>query len=126
MQELEKLEVYNLAMKIGELSWNEVSQWDSFSKYNHGTQLVSAADSIANNISEGYGRYHFKENKQFCYYARGSMFETYTELTKAKNRNLVSEETYLTFLNHLSILKPKLNAYIKSIGLNYIKKETNE
>jgi hypothetical protein len=54
------------------------------------------------------------------------MFETYTELTKAKNRNLVTEETYKTFLNHLSFLKPKLNAYIKSIGLNYIKKESNE
>ncbi|RZK33344.1 MAG: four helix bundle protein, partial [Pedobacter sp.] len=25
------------------------------------------ADSISANIAEGYGRFHFKENKNFCY-----------------------------------------------------------
>jgi four helix bundle protein len=64
---LETLKVYQSAMTIGEDCWELVSKWDSFAKQTLGNQLVRAADSIAANISEGYGRYSFKENKLFCY-----------------------------------------------------------
>ncbi|MBC8046558.1 MAG: four helix bundle protein [Fimbriimonadaceae bacterium] len=113
---LENLEIYKMAMEIGEQVWSIVVKWDGFNKYSLGTQLVSAADSIANNLSEGYGRYHYKERKQFCYYARGSMFETYTELTKAKARSLIDDVIFNSIAEQLNILKPKLNAYINSIG----------
>ncbi|TMI72809.1 MAG: four helix bundle protein [Bacteroidetes bacterium] len=46
--------------------------------------MTDAADSIAFNISEGYGRFHYKENKNFCYYSRGSAKETLTGVHKAK------------------------------------------
>jgi four helix bundle protein len=29
---------------------------------------------MAANISEGFGRYHFKDRKNFMFYARGSTF----------------------------------------------------
>jgi four helix bundle protein len=59
---LEELEVYRLAMDIGERVWSEVVRWDHFAKDTIGKQLVRAADSVAANLSEGYGRFHFKEN----------------------------------------------------------------
>ena len=65
-QKLEDLEVYKLAMEIGEMVWSIVSKWDYFPKKTLGGQFVEAADSIAMNISEGYGRFHYKENKNFC------------------------------------------------------------
>jgi four helix bundle protein len=71
---LEALKVYQSARTIAEDCWMFVSKWDSFAKQTLGNQLVRAADSIAANISEGYGRYSFKENKLFCYYARGSRY----------------------------------------------------
>ena len=111
MLKLEELEVYNLAMETGEDVWNLVDRWN-------GEQLVDAADSIAANISEGYGRFHFKENKNFCYYSRGSLMETKTFLTKAKNRKLIPEKDYIVMLEKLKALHHKLNAYIKSIGRN--------
>ena len=49
-----------------------------------GKQLVRSADSIAANISEGFGRYHFKDSKRFYYISRGSLFETKTWLEKSK------------------------------------------
>ena len=70
------LEVVNLSMDIGDQVWDIVMEWESFSTNSTGYQFVKAADSIAANISEGYGRFFFKENRQFCYIARGSHYET--------------------------------------------------
>jgi four helix bundle protein len=44
-----------------------VDKWEYFPKKTLGAQYVDAADSIAMNISEEYGRFHYNENKNFCY-----------------------------------------------------------
>jgi four helix bundle protein len=112
---LEELEVYRLAEKIADEVWEIVIQWDSFAKYTVGKQLAEAADSIASNISEGYGRYSYKENIQFCYYSRGSLFETKNWLRRAMQRALLTPEQCNSFMNDLDLLGEKLNAYINSI-----------
>jgi four helix bundle protein len=78
--------------------------------------LVRAADSVAANLSEGLGRYHYKEVKNFSYYARGSLFETQTWLTKANQRNLVGDETLENLLKEIRDISVKLNNYIQSVG----------
>jgi four helix bundle protein len=113
---LEELEVYQVAMEIGEEIWSIVAEWNYFSKKTVGEQLVRAVDSIAANLSEGYGRYFYKENKQFCYYSRGSLMETKTWLTKAKNRKLIKKEKFDNYISFCEMLHKKLNAYIRSIG----------
>ncbi|MBN2699379.1 MAG: four helix bundle protein [Bacteroidales bacterium] len=67
--ELKDLEVYKIAMQIGELTWEFVNTWGHFAKTTIGTQWVDAADSIAANISEGEGRYNFSGSQAvllFC------------------------------------------------------------
>ena len=86
---LEELQVYQLSMKLGDEVWNIVIKWDFFAKDTIGKQVVRSVDSIAANLSEGFGRYHYNEEKHFGYYSRGSLFETKTWLTKAFNRNLI-------------------------------------
>lgn len=113
---LEELEVYKVAMEIGELAWNIVAKWDYFEKKTLGAQLVKAADSIALNISEGYGRFHYKENKNFCYYSRGSAKETLTATTKAKNRNLIIEADYIILADKLESYFRLMYGYVNSIG----------
>ena len=113
---LDELNVYRLSMEMGEMVWGIVEKWNYFERDTIGKQLVRASDSVAANIAEGYGRYYFKENKQFCYYSRGSLFETKTWIAKAKNRQLINDETYHNFENHFNIFIIKLNNYIKSIG----------
>ena len=88
---LEELRVYQLSMDLGEEVWKLVNNWDYFAKDTLGKQLVKSSDSVAANISEGFGRYHFKDSQNFNYYSRGSLYETKTWLTKAKNRNLIDE-----------------------------------
>lgn len=113
---IDDLKIYQDAMEIAEVIHKRVMQFPPIDRYSLGRQLVEAADSIAANISEGYGRYFYKENKNFCYYARGSLFETKTWLTKAKNRNLISHEEFSQLIQDLNILHYNLNMYIKSIG----------
>jgi four helix bundle protein len=113
---LEDLEVYQLAMEIGEEIWVMVDTWSAFAKDTIGKQLVRSADSIGANIAEGYGRYFYKENRQFCFYSRGSLMETKTWLQKAYHRKLIDEEVYVKDLDKLRLLHKKLNGYIKFIG----------
>ncbi len=113
---LEDLEVYKVAMEIGEIVWNVVDQWEYFAKKTLGAQYVEAADSIAMNISEGYGRFHFKENKNFCYYSRGSAKETLTATNKAKERNLINEEAFNLLTQKLDLYFRLIYGYIGSIG----------
>lgn len=113
---IEELQVYQLSMVIAEKIWDIVDKWDYFNKDTIGKQLLRAIDSVAANLSEGFGRFHYKENINFCYYSRGSLFETKTWLTKANNRNLINNEDFLVFQDEIKTLGIKLNNYIKSIG----------
>ncbi len=116
MMKLEDLRVYKSSMELGEEIWKIVHKWDFFAKDTIGKQLVRAADSIASNLSEGFGRYHFKDTKNFGYYSRGSLFETKTWLTKAHSRNLISDEEFEHFVNVINEIGIKLNNYLNAIG----------
>ena len=116
MMKLEDLKVYQNALLLGEKVWSFVYGWDYFQKDTIGKQLVRSADSIAANISEGYGRYHFKDSKQFLYYARGSLYETKTWLYKANQRGFVGDREYQGLEADMDVLAKLLNAFIKSIG----------
>jgi len=113
---LKELQVYQLSMRLGEEVWNIVIKWDFFAKDTVGKQVVRSVDSIAANLSEGFGRYHFNEEKHFGYYSRGSLFETKTWLTKAFNRNLILESDFNRFIIEIDTIGIKLNNYINSIG----------
>lgn len=113
---LEELKVYELSMELGESVWLIVEKWDYFSKDTIGKQLVRAVDSVAANLSEGFGRFHYKDAKNFTYFSRGSLYETKTWIRKAKNRNLMNEEEYLKFIEDINLIGKMLNSYIKSIG----------
>jgi len=116
--DIDDLRVYQLAMQLAEKVWEIVIKWDSFAKYSIGKQYTEAADSIGSNISEGFGRFHFKDSKNFLYYSRGSLYETRTWTIKAHNRNLVTEEEFKELIENIQDLSIRLNNYINTIGKN--------
>ncbi|MBX3741953.1 MAG: four helix bundle protein [Akkermansiaceae bacterium] len=113
---LNDLEIYREAMEIGESVWIVVQGWDFFAKDTVGKQVTRSADSIAANLAEGYGRYHYKENQKFCYYSRGSAEETQTWIEKAARRALIERESARLLYDRIEIFKKRLNAYIRTIG----------
>ncbi|MCB0497334.1 MAG: four helix bundle protein [Cyclobacteriaceae bacterium] len=114
--DLEDLKIYTMAMELGNKVWSIVEKWEYFHKDTIGKQMVRSSDSVAANISEGYGRFHFKDSKKFYYYSRGSLYETKTWLSKALQRDLINTATYEEILKNINTLGKMLNAYIKSIG----------
>ncbi|MEP7256218.1 MAG: four helix bundle protein [Ferruginibacter sp.] len=113
---LEKLEVYQLSEAFSDVIWNLVSDWDHFKKDTIGKQLVRAADPISANIAEGYGRYYYKESKQFFFYSRGSLQETKSWIAKCKRRNIIKISKVEELINEAEKILAKINGYIKFIA----------
>lgn len=113
---LEKLEVYKEAEAFSDEIWSLVASWKIFTKDTLGKQMVRAADSISVNIAEGYGRYFYRESKQFFFYARGSILETKSWIGKCQRRKLLEEDTCIDLIKRLDKIHLKLNAYIKFVS----------
>jgi four helix bundle protein len=118
---LEELKVYQLSMELGNKVWDIVKKWDYFSKDTIGKQIVKSADSIAANISEGFGRFHFKDNINYNYFSSGSLYETKTWTRKAFDRKLIDSKTYSELIDEMELIAKLLNSYIKSIKSESIK-----
>ncbi|MCB0428714.1 MAG: four helix bundle protein [Flavobacteriales bacterium] len=111
--DLLELKIYQLALDMGRCIWNIAIQWKDFEKHTMGSQIIRSADSIAANISEGFGRYHYLDKQRFYYYARGSLYETMTWMTKAHERKLVNQVTFDQFMDNYEQLKIKLHNFIR-------------
>ncbi|MCH7524718.1 MAG: four helix bundle protein [Bacteroidetes bacterium] len=90
-----------------------ISKLPNSERYELTSQIKRYARSVGNNIAEGYGRFHFQENIQFCRIARGSLDETLDHGIIALDEGYISEEN----LKELRIIHNKtlliLNGYIK-------------
>lgn len=81
-------------------------------KYRLSDQLLRASGGITACIAEGYGRFHFQENIQFCRTARGSLMECLDHLTCALDEGYIDHDEFKHFEElHDEILKI-LNGYI--------------
>ena len=76
-------------------------------------QILRASRSVTANIAEGYGRFHYQENIQFCRQARGSLFELVDHLTVAFDEGYVDEEEFGGFRERIFEVIRMLNGYIK-------------
>ena len=84
-------------------------------KFNLASQLRRASTSIASNIAEGYGRFHYQENIQFCRQARGSLEEVRDQLMFAKEMQLLPTKKCDELLGKLLECRKVLNGYIRSL-----------
>jgi four helix bundle protein len=113
---IDNLEIYNEAFILSNEVWLIVSKWNIFNKDTIGKQVVRSADSVVLNIAEGFGRFNFRENRQFCFYARGSLQETLTTLKLAGMRNVMDPQVSENLQQRYTILAKRLNNYIKAIN----------
>ena len=115
MKEVTELDVYRLAEALSDMIWKDFDQWPEKAQRTIGYQAIRAADSIAANIAEGYGRYTSPDRRKFYLYARGSFEETKAWLRKAIRRQIVtSKQQIAQYKEVIDELGPKLNAFIKT------------
>jgi four helix bundle protein len=81
-------------------------------------QMIRAVRSSTANIAEGYGRYHYQENIQFCRQARGSLYELLDHFTAALDEKYISQQEFEKSRTEILEAVKILNGYIK-----YLRKE---
>jgi len=91
-----KLVVWQKAMQLFELIWKTLFI-ETKVDFKLQSQLADAAQSVAANISEGYGRRSLNEYIQFLYYALGSTAETMTRAIGLKQTNQIPDERFHDF-----------------------------
>jgi four helix bundle protein len=81
-------------------------------KYKLADQIIRASRSIAANIAEGHGRFHFQEQIQFCRQARGSLSEVLNHIYTGFDCDYISKEQVSELeLKYESLLK-LINGYL--------------
>lgn len=74
--------------------------------------MLRASRSVTANIAEGYGRFHFQENIQYCRQARGSLYELIDHLSVGFDENYF-DKSEVAQINKETIRTIKLiNGYI--------------
>ena len=83
--------------------------------YGLSRQVRDAACSVPSNIAEGKGRETKKDYVQFLYRARGSLYETDTQLEIGRNLHFMTDEEFLRIHEQVAEAGRVLNGLIRSI-----------
>lgn len=76
-------------------------------------QMIRASRSVTANIAEGYGRYHYQENIQFCRHSRGSLTELQDHLTVALDEGYIDSGIVKVYDDRIEECIRILNGYIR-------------
>jgi four helix bundle protein len=116
IQDFTDLIIYQLAVELADWIYELTVKFPEDEKYNLTSQLKRSSTSVYSNIAEGFGRYHYKENKQFCRIARGSLYETKAHMLFSHKRGYISQQILDEYLKRHTMLAVKLNNYINATG----------
>lgn len=110
---LKRLQVWVQAKDLAVESYkNIIPSLPADEKWGLTSQLKRAVISISANVAEGYGRYYYQSNIQFCYNARGSLQETISLVLLAAELGYLPAEVSDSIIKRADALVILLNAYI--------------
>ncbi len=112
MHSFEELEVYKSARELRMTVSGLTKKLPAEEKFRLTDQLIRASRSVTANIAEGFGRYHYQENIQFCRMARGSLHEIPEHLNCAHDEKYIGEEVCSALRNQVHHCMKILNGYI--------------
>ena len=80
------------------------------------SQLRRSSRSVSDNIAEGYGRFHYQENIQFCRIGRGSLCESLNQVITAHDEYYIDDNLLKEFRIKYERTLLLLNGYINYLG----------
>jgi four helix bundle protein len=107
------LDVWKKCRDIRIMIWKLCKRFPAEEKFRLADQMIRASRSSTANIAEGYGRFHFQENIQFCRQSRGSLFELIDHLLVAEECEYIDSEEKEELIEHIISAIRLLNGYIK-------------
>jgi four helix bundle protein len=119
------LECWKAAREVRIYVRDLITTFPRFETFDLTENIRLAARSITRNISEGYGRFNFQENIQFCKVARGSLYEIWDDLITSYDEGYIQKDQ----LEKVSVLIEEairtLNGYIVYMERNKVKLPSN-
>jgi len=79
-------------------------------------QLTRACRSITNNVSEGYGRFHYQENIQYLRQSRGSVCECIDDLYVCIDDEYIDNVLFTELYEQSQLCIRLINGYIKYLN----------
>ncbi len=98
LQSFEELACWKNARILPNFVKDEIiPNFTSSEKFGLTSQIRRSSRSVGNNIAEGFGRFDFKENVQFCRMARGSLSEALDHGIIALDEGYINESKLKEF-----------------------------
>ena len=107
------LKVWEQGRNIRRKIWELCKKFPGEEKYRLSDQMIRASRSSTACIAEGYGRYHYQENIQFCRQSRGSLYELIDHVDVGVECNYMEHKYAETLIKEIKTAIRTLNGYIK-------------
>jgi len=107
------LEVWQRCKEIRKEIWALCKKFPKDEKYRLSDQMIRASRSSTACIAEGYGRFHYQENIQFCRQSRGSLYELIDHFDVAQECDYIDDKLAENLIKKAKTAIKLLNGYIK-------------
>jgi four helix bundle protein len=112
--DFKELRVWQEARKLRAAVYRITQSFPKEEAYGLISQMRRAAVSVTANLAEGYGRFSYQENVQFCRQSRASIYELRDHFTTALDAAYVSNEQYRELEDQAMHVVRLANGYIRS------------
>ena len=107
------LEFWQQCKEIRREIWQLTKTFPNEEKFRLSDQMIRSSRSATDCIAEGYGRFHYQENIQFCRQARGSLFELMNQVDTALDCGYINEQDSNKLIDKIQNAIRTLNGYIR-------------
>ena len=114
IRDFKDLDVWQVARDLRSEMYKVAHSLPDYEKFALATQIRRAASSVTANIAEGFGRFSYQENVQFCRQARGSLFELRDHVTTCMDQHFIGEKEGETLDAAAQRVAQILNGYVRS------------
>jgi four helix bundle protein len=112
--DFKELRVWQEARKLRAAVYRITRSFPKEEAYGLVSQMRRAAVSVTANLAEGYGRFSYQENVQFCRQSRASIYELRDHFTSALDAAYVSSDQYDELESQAMHVVRLVNGYIRS------------
>jgi len=116
IRSFEDLECWKACKEVRRFIMKVIKKIPPEEKYALADGMRRSSRSTTENITEGYGRYHYGENIQFCRISRGSLHELIDQFISALDDNYITKQEYDKGRELINKAITILNGYINYLG----------
>ena len=121
IEKFEDLEIWNKAREIC-IDIEILFETTNLGKrYSMKDQMDRSSGSIMDNIAEGFERNGNREFINFLSYSKGSSGDLKSQLYRAKDKKLISDDEFYNLSIKIELVKNKIGAFIKYLNSTEIK-----